>query len=323
MNHIGVLTSGGDSPGMNAAIRAVARTAGYHGLQCTGIRHGYQGLIDNDLIPLGPRDVGGIINRGGTILKSARCKAFMEPDGRRIAAATLRHHGIDGLVVIGGDGSYHGAKVLHDEHGIAVIGVPGTIDNDIGGTDFTLGFDTAMNTAMRAIDMIRDTAESFDRIFFVEVMGRHSGYLAMIAGMASGAEEILIPEESTNIPEIIERMRAAKALGKTSMIIVVAEGDDVGNAFQIAAMINEQSEFKDSRVTVLGHLQRGGSPTALDRILASRMGVRAVEALMAGESGKMVGYRDDQIVLAPLEEAWQNKNLFDIDLLRVAKILST
>ncbi len=322
MKHIGVLTSGGDSPGMNAAIRAVARTAAFHGLKCTGIRHGYQGLINEEVVPLGPRDVGGIINRGGTILKSARCLPFMEAAGRQTAANTLKRLGIDGLVVIGGDGSYRGAKLLNDEHHVPVIGVPGTIDNDIGGTDFTLGFDTAMNTAMRAIDMIRDTAESFDRVFFVEVMGRHSGYLAMIAGMASGAEEILIPEELTSVPDIIARMRAARALGKTSMIIVVAEGDDVGNAFQVAEMITEQSEFKDSRVTVLGHLQRGGSPTALDRILASRMGVRAVEALLEGESGKMVGYRNDRILLAPLEEAWQNKNLFDVDLLRVAKILS-
>jgi len=323
MRRIGVLTSGGDSPGMNAAIRAVARTAAHHGVRCMGVMRGYQGLIDDDVLELGPRDVSGIIDRGGTILKSARCKAFFEAEGRATAAACLQRREIDALVVIGGDGSYRGAAALEAEHGIQVMGLPGTIDNDIGGTHFTIGFDTAMNTAMQAIDKVRDTAASHERIFFVEVMGRHSGYIAMIAGMAGGAEEILTPEEPSDIPELVERLRRERDRGKQSMIVVVAEGDDGGNAFEIARKVEESSEFRNLRVTVLGHLQRGGSPTALDRVLASRMGVRAVEGLLDGEHGFMVGVEGPDLVLRPFEYAWSNPSTFDPDLFRVARVLSS
>lgn len=321
MKRIGVLTSGGDSPGMNAAVRAVVRTAVYHDIEVFGIHRGYQGMIDNKITPLHARDVSGIINRGGTILKTARCMAFYEAAGRAEAARNLAANGIDAIVVIGGDGSYRGAEALHSEHGIACIGLPGTIDNDIGGTDFTIGFDTAMNTAMEAIDRLRDTASSHDRIFFVEAMGRHSGYIAMIAGLAGGAEEILTPEEPTDLEKLAEALREGKRRGKTSMIVVVAEGDDAGNALHITQRLAEISEFKDTRVTVVGHLQRGGSPSAFDRVLASRMGVRAVEALMGGESGKMVGIRGIDLTLCPLAEAWDNRTRFNPDLLRIAHIL--
>ncbi len=323
MKHIGVLTSGGDAPGMNAAIRAVVRAGSHAGLTVFGIERGYQGLIDGALRELGPRDVGGIIRQGGTFLHSARCKAFYDAEGRAQAARQLAAHGIEGLVVIGGDGSYRGAQALHDEHGIRCIGLPGTIDNDIGGTDYTIGFDTAMNTAMEAIDRLRDTAFSHDRIFFLEVMGRHSGYIAMIAGIAGGSEDILTPEEPTNIDSVIRTIRDGRDRGKQSMIIVVAEGDDAGNAFDIAKAVAEQSEFKDTRVTVLGHLQRGGSPTAFDRVLASRMGIRAVEALAAGETGQMVGISGTRLVLRPLAEAWENRTVFDPELLKVAQILGS
>ncbi len=322
MKRIAVLTSGGDSPGMNAGLRAVVRTAIYNGLEVFGVKRGYQGMIDDKIIPMDARSVSGIINRGGTILHSARCKAFREPEGRAQAAENLRKHGIEGVVVIGGDGSYHGAQALFEEHQIAVIGMPGTIDNDIGGTEYTIGFDTAMNTAMEAIDRIRDTAASHDRIFFVEVMGRTSGYIAVIAGIAGGAEEILVPERKTDLPALIESLREAREKGKSSMIVVVAEGDDAGHAIDIAAKLEELSEFRGAKVTVLGHLQRGGSPTAFDRVLASRMGVAAVEGLIQGHSGKMVGITNQHMMLRPLSEAWECPQHFDFNLLRVARVLS-
>jgi 6-phosphofructokinase 1 len=235
----------------------------------------------------------------------------------------LKSHGIDGLVIIGGDGSYRGALALHAEHGIRCIGLPGTIDNDIGGTDYTIGYDTALNTAMEAIDRIRDTAQSHDRLFFVEVMGRHSGYLAMMSGIAGGAEDILVPETPTDIDGLIEHLRKGAKAGKVSAIVVVAEGDEAGNAFEIAKMVAGNSEFSDSRVAVIGHLQRGGRPTAFDRVLASRLGVRAVEALLEDETGKMVGVSGNSVVLRPLEEAWKCRTQFDPKLLRVAHILAT
>ena len=323
MKRIGVLTSGGDAPGMNAAIRAVVRAGAYYELQVFGIHRGYQGLIDGDVLEMGPRSVSGIINRGGTILRTARCKAFFEKKGRARAAETLRKHGIEGLVVIGGDGSYRGALKLYDEHGIACVGLPGTIDNDIGGTDYTIGYDTALNVALEAIDRIRDTAESHDRIFFVEVMGRHSGYLAMMSGIAGGAEEILVPETPTSIETLVEHIRSYRAKGKQSAIIVVAEGDELGNAIQVAKQVDAQAQIPDSRVVVIGHLQRGGTPTAFDRILASRLGVRAVEALVEGVSGKMVGISANEVVLRPLEEAWECRTQFDPKLTRIAHILAT
>ncbi len=322
MKRIGVLTSGGDSPGMNAGVRAVVRTAIYHGLEAFGIQRGFQGMMDGKIAPMDARSVSGIINRGGTILHTARCMPFLGPEGRAQAAGQLEKHGLDGIVVIGGDGSYRGALKLHEEHNIRCIGMPGTIDNDIGGTDYTIGFDTAMNTAMEAIDRLRDTAASHHRTFFVEVMGRHSGYIAVIAGIAGGAEEILVPEVPTDIGNLVETLEKGRDSGKTSMIVVIAEGDDAGNAQEIARKVAGASEFKSSRVTVLGHLQRGGSPTAFDRVLASRMGVAAVEALIQGASGKMVGVCQQHIMLRPLSEAWECRTQFDPKLLRVAQILS-
>lgn len=323
MKRIGVLTSGGDSPGMNAAIRAVVRAGAYHDVEVHGIWRGYQGLIDGEIRPLGPRDVSGIINQGGTILRTGRCRAFFEPKGREAAARQLQRNGIEGLIVIGGDGSYRGAMALHGEHGARCIGVPGTIDNDIGGTDFTIGFDTAFNTAIDAIDRIRDTAQSHERIFFIEVMGRESGYLAMASGVAGGAEEILVPENPSELEGVIERLRRNRDKGKKSAIIVVAEGDEAGNAITVAERVAEASEFKDYRVMVIGHLQRGGRPSAFDRMLASRTGVRAVEALLEGETGKMVGIRANEIVLAPLSHAWEHRSSFDPRLAREARILAT
>lgn len=323
MKRIGVMTSGGDSPGMNAAIRAVVRTGIYHGLEVFGIEHGYQGLIDNRILKLELRSVSGVVSRGGTFLRTARCKPFYEPEGRSEAAANLGKHGIEALVVIGGDGSYQGALKLHEEHGIRCIGMPGTIDNDIGGTDYTIGYDTALNTAMEAIDRIRDTGASHGRLFFIEVMGRHSGYLAMTAGIAGGAEEILVPETPTSLPALVENLRKGKLTGKSSQIVVVAEGDDAGHAIDVAREVGEMSEFKGSRVVVIGHLQRGGSPTAFDRILAGRLGVRAVEALLEGETGKMVGVSANNVVLRPLSEAWECRTLFDPSFLRIAHILAT
>lgn len=322
MKRIGVMTSGGDSPGMNAAIRAVVRTAIYHDLEVFGVRHGYQGMIDGEIEPMTARSVSGIIARGGTILHTARCQAFMEAEGRAEAAAQLKSHGIEGMVLIGGDGTYRGAEAFHAEHGVQCIGMPGTIDNDIGGTEFTIGFDTAMNIAMEAIDRLRDTAASHDRIFFVEVMGRHNGYIAMMSGLAGGAEEILVPEAHTTIEQLAESMRVGRARGKDSMIVVVAEGDELGCAFEVARKVADISEFKDTRVAVIGHLQRGGSPTAFDRVLASRMGVRAVEALLEGETGKMVGISSQAMVLRPFSDARTAPNRFDQRLLEVSRILS-
>ena len=323
MNCIGVLTSGGDSPGMNAAIRAVVRTGIANGAKIFGIERGYQGLIEGSIIPLELRSVSGIIGRGGTILRTARCKEFFEPEGRVKAAGQLKKRGIEGLVVIGGDGSYQGAEKLHAEHGIRCIGMPGTIDNDIGGTDFTIGYDTALNTAVEAIDRIRDTAASHGRIFFVEVMGRNSGYLAMMAGIAGGAEEILVPETPTDINELVQTIRDGLARGKTSSIVVVAEGDDAGKAIDIAKKFADVSEFKDYRVAVIGHLQRGGAPSAFDRILACRLGVLAVEALLDGQTGMMTGLVGNKVELRPLSEAWESRTRFDPTLLRVAHVLAT
>lgn len=323
MKRIGVLTSGGDSPGMNAAIRAVVRAGIFHGLEVFGIERGYQGLIDGQIMPLELRSVSGIVGRGGTFLRTARCKAFFEPEGRVRAAEQLAKHGIEGLVVIGGDGSYQGALKLHAEHGIRCIGMPGTIDNDIGGTDFTIGYDTALNIAMEAIDRIRDTAASHERLFFIEVMGRDSGYIAMMSGIAGGAEAILVPETPTDIGQLAEDLRTGLAQGKTSSIVVVAEGDDAGKAIDVARQVAEISEFQDSRVAVIGHLQRGGSPTAFDRILASRLGVRAVEALLKGETGKMAGISADTVVLRPLSDAWEHRTAFNASFLDIVRVLAT
>jgi 6-phosphofructokinase 1 len=268
------------------------------------------------------RSVGGIINRGGTILRTARSQEFMTVEGRRRAAEQLKRHEIEGLIVIGGDGTYRGAQELHQEHGVRCIGLPGTIDNDIGGTDYTIGYDTALNTALEAIDRLRDTAESHDRVFFVEVMGRHSGYLAMMSGLAGGAEEILVPESPTNLEDLAQSLARARGKGKTSSIVVVAEGDDAGRAIDIAKEVSRLTGEKEYRVAVIGHLQRGGSPTAFDRILASRMGVKAVEALKAGETGQMVGIRGNALILCPLSDTWEKRTTFDPACYELGKILS-
>ena len=283
IKNIGVLTSGGDSPGMNAAVRAVVRTCVYHNIGCFGIYQGYQGLIDNKLEPMNARSVKDIINKGGTILKSARCLEFRTTEGRKTAYENLKKNNIDGLVVIGGDGSFTGAMIFQKEFSFPVVGIPGTIDNDIQGTRFTLGYDTALNTVIEAIDKIRDTASSHNRLFFVEVMGRDAGHIALNAGIGAGAEEILIPEEDMGLERLLESLKRSEKSGKSSSIVVIAEGDKTGkNVFEIASYIENNLPYYEVRVSVLGHMQRGGTPSCFDRVLASRMGVFAVESLLEG-----------------------------------------
>jgi 6-phosphofructokinase 1 len=308
---------------MNAAVRAVVRTCAYHKLECMGIYQGYQGLIDNNLTPMNARSVKDIINKGGTILKTARCLEFRTPEGRKSAFENVKKNGIEALAVIGGDGSFTGAMIFQKEFSIPVIGIPGTIDNDIGGTRYTLGYDTALNTITDAIDKIRDTASSHNRLFFVEVMGRDAGHVALNAGVGAGAEEILIPEEDMGLKRLLESLKRSEKSGKTSSIVVVAEGDKTGeNVFEIASYIEKNLPYYEVRVSVMGHMQRGGAPTCFDRVLASRMGVFAVESLMEGKSNVMVGINDDQMTLCPLENAIKGKSKIDEDLIRVSDILS-
>ncbi len=322
MKKIAVMTSGGDAPGMNAAIRSVVRAAHYYGMECMGIRLGYEGLINDDLVELGPRDVKNIINRGGTILKTARSKDFMTKEGRAKAYETFKRHKLDGLVIIGGDGSFTGASVFHGEYNIPYIGIPGTIDNDIFGTDSTLGYDTALNTVVDAVDKIRDTATSHNRVFFIEVMGRDAGFIALNSGIASGAQDILIPEEKDDIHELFKQLEDSQKSGKSSSIIIVAEGEEIGNVFDIAKATQISHPDYDIRVTVLGHIQRGGSPSCMDRVLASRLGIAAVEALMEDQSGLMAGIRSHKVVFTPIEEAIQKHNEIDKELIKVSKILA-
>ncbi len=322
IGHIGVFTSGGDSPGMNACIRAVVRAACFHQIKISGIRRGYQGMIEGDIAELQARSVSNIIQRGGTILKTARCEAFTRLDGRNTAFQNVRQAGIEALVAIGGDGTFRGAQLFGEENNIPVIGVPGTIDNDLNGTDFTLGFDTAVNTAVEAVDRIKDTAASHDRLFFIEVMGRDAGYIALWTALAGGAEAVLLPEEKTDIKVLTELLRLGGDRQKSSSIVIVCEGDDAGSAEQIAASVKSIYNGFDTRVTVLGHVQRGGSPTAFDRILGSRLGIASVEALMAGEYGKMAGVISNKIVLTPFSQATKQQVPMDPDLLRYARILS-
>jgi 6-phosphofructokinase 1 len=323
VKNIGVLTSGGDSPGMNAAVRAVVRTCVYHNIGCFGIYQGYQGLIDNKLKPMNARSVKDIINKGGTILKSARCLEFRTTEGRKTAYENLKKNNIDGLVVIGGDGSFTGAMIFQKEFSFPVVGIPGTIDNDIQGTRFTLGYDTALNTVIEAIDKIRDTASSHNRLFFVEVMGRDAGHIALNAGIGAGAEEILIPEEDMGLERLLESLKRSEKSGKSSSIVVIAEGDKTGkNVFEIASYIENNLPYYEVRVSVLGHMQRGGTPSCFDRVLASRMGVFAVESLLEGNSNKMVGIIDEQMTLTPLEDAIKGKSQINNNLIRVSDILS-
>lgn len=321
---IGVLTSGGDSPGMNAAIRSVVRTCAYHNIECLGIYRGYQGMIEGDFKEMGPRSVNNIVNKGGTILKSARSKEFMTAEGRKKAYDNLVEAGVDALVVIGGDGSFTGAEVFNNEYGFPVMGIPGTIDNDIFGTSHTLGFDTALNTVVDCIDKIRDTASSHNRLFLVEVMGRDAGHIALNAGIGAGAEEILIPEEDLGLDRLLESLQKSKASGKSSSIVVIAEGDKIGkNVFELKDYIEENFPEYDIRVSVLGHMQRGGSPSCYDRVLASRLGVKAVESILEGISNYMVGILNDKVALTPLEQAIKGHAEIDKELLRVSDIMTT
>ena len=321
---IGVLTSGGDSPGMNAAIRSVVRTCAFHNIECVGIYRGYQGMIEGDFKEMGPRSVNNIVNKGGTILKTARSKDFMTVEGRQKAHQNLINASIDALVVIGGDGSFTGAEVFNNEFGYPVMGIPGTIDNDIFGTSHTLGFDTALNTVVECIDKIRDTASSHNRLFLVEVMGRDAGHIALNAGIGAVAEEILIPEQDLGLERLLESLRKSKASGKSSSIVVIAEGDKIGKSvFELKDYIEEHMPEYDIRVSVLGHMQRGGAPSCYDRVLASRFGVKAVESLLEGKSNYMVGILSDKVTLTPLENAIKGHSEIDRELLRVSEIMST
>ncbi|MBE3587687.1 MAG: 6-phosphofructokinase [Thermoanaerobacteraceae bacterium] len=319
MQRIGVLTSGGDSPGMNAAIRAVVRKAIYHGMEVIGIKRGFNGFIEGDMEPMHLGSVADIVHRGGTILHTARSAAFKTPEGRARAWENVDRFGLQGLVVIGGDGSFQGASLFHREYGLPVVGIPGTIDNDIAGTDFSIGFDTAVNTAVDAINRIRDTATSHERTFIVEVMGRDTGFIAIASGLAGGAESILIPEQPFSLDDICDKLCRGHRRGKLHSIIVVAEG--AASGLEIGKQIKERTGF-DTKVTILGHLQRGGTPTAFDRILASRLGARAVELLMAGRTSKVVGLVAGEVVESDLHRVIGEKKKVDLNLYRLAGILA-
>ena len=324
MKTIGVLTSGGDSPGMNSAIRSVVRTCAHYDKKCIGIVRGFSGLIENNIKILNTRSVRGIINRGGTFLYSARCEEFKTKAGREQAYENLKKAEIDGLIVIGGDGSFTGAMLLEKEFGFPVVGIPGTIDNDLFGTTHTLGYDTALNTVMDAIDKIRDTAISHHRLFLVEVMGADAGYIALNSGLAIGAQEILIPEVNMSFDNLINSLKTSKKSGKTSSIIVVAEGDKTGkNVFDLASKIEDTLPRYETRVSVLGHIQRGGSPTCFDRVLGTQLGVRAVESLIENNHGLMIGVNSGKITFTPLNKAIKGKTKINKELLRMSKIMNT
>lgn len=320
---IGVLTSGGDAPGMNAAIRAVVRACAYYNIECVGVYRGYQGLIEGDFKVLTARNVSNIVNRGGTMLKSARSKEFRTKEGRDKAFKEIQKHEIDALVLIGGDGTFTGGMVFNQEHPIPCIGIPGTIDNDIFGTNFTIGYDTALNTVLEVIDKIRDTASSHNRLFFVEVMGRDAGFIALNAGVGAGAEEILIPEEDLGLERLLESLKRTKRSGKSSSIVVVSEGDKIGkNVFELADYVEENMPEYDVRVSVLGHMQRGGSPSCFDRVLATRLGVKAVELLLDGQSNLMVGLINNKVETTDLDQAVKGHHEINKELLRVSDIMS-
>ena len=322
MRSIAVFTSGGDAPGMNACVRSVVRNALYLGLDVYGIKYGYNGMIEGDIYKMKSYSVSNIIQRGGTILKSARSKAFMTPEGRKKAFEHLQKRGIDGLVAIGGDGTFTGANLYYQEYRIPIIGIPGTIDNDLFGSDYTIGFDTAVNTALSAIDSIRDTANSHDRVFFIEVMGRNSGFIAIQCGIGGGAEMVMVPETATTTNDVIQNLKEGRDKDKTSSIIVVAEGKVHGNAHEIADKVLSELPELDIRVSTLGHVQRGGKPTAFDRILASTLGMAAVEGLTDGKKGVMVGIVNNQIQYTNFKDAITKPKPINDDMLRMVKILS-
>jgi len=321
IKNIGVFTSGGDSPGMNAAIRAVVRTGLYYDLNVTGIYRGYDGMISGDFQLMERKSVANIIQRGGTILKTARSEEFRTVEGRKKAYEQLVKHNVDAIVAIGGDGTFTGANIFYDEYKVPVIGLPGTIDNDLIGTDFTIGYDTAINTVIDAVDKIRDTAESHDRLFIVEVMGRDSGLIALRSGIGTGAEAILIPETKTDIRALINRLETSRK-DKSSKIIIVAEGDDAGGAFEIAKVVKDKFPGIDTRVSILGHIQRGGAPSCMDRVLASRLGVAAVESLIAGRNREMIGVVNGQIHFTPFSNAIKHNPEVNPELLKIVEILS-
>lgn len=320
---LGVLTSGGDAPGMNAAIRAVVRSAEYYDLKVFGIYEGFQGLIENQIQKLNARSVKGILNKGGTFLKTSRSEEFKTAEGRKKAFDNLERHQIDALVLIGGNGTFTGGMYFSREFDLPVIGLPGTIDNDLYGTDFTIGFDSACNVVIDAIDKIRDTAESHNRLFLIEVMGRDSGFIALRTGLASGAVDIILPEEDQPLQDLFDSLERGASNRKTNRIIVVSEGNAIGDSFQIAEKIRERYPQWESKVTVLGHLQRGGGPTCTDRVLASQLGVAAVESLREGRSGEMIGVVDNKLCYTPFERAIESRSKIDLELIRLSKILAT
>lgn len=319
---IGVLTSGGDSPGMNAAIRAVVRAGIFYDKRVFGIYEGYQGLIENNIEELNARSVKNILHRGGTVLKSSRSEEFKTKEGRKKAFDNLQKHGIDALVLIGGNGTFTGGHIFWEEYEVPVIGVPGTIDNDLYGTDFTIGFDSATNTVMDCVDKIRDTAESHNRLFFVEVMGRDSGHIALRSALATGSLDVILPEESAPFEDLMNELRKAEKNRKTNKMVIVGEGNRLGETMKIADKIKKEFPHIESKVTILGHLQRGGSPTCFDRVMASQLGIAAVEALLNGKSDIMVGLENNKVTQTFLQKAINNKSSLDTELLRLSKILS-
>jgi|TARA_B110000881_G_scaffold218651_1_gene238596 6-phosphofructokinase 1 len=323
MKKIAFLTSGGDAPGMNACIRAVVRACAYNNIIPVGVYRGFDGLISGDFIEMNARSVKGIINKGGTILKTARSEGFRTTEGREKAYLNIQENNIDGLIVIGGDGTFTGGLIFYNEFKVPVIGIPVTIDNDIYGTSHTIGYDTALNTVVEVIDKIRDTASSHNRLFFIEVMGRDAGHIALNTGIGAGAEEILIPEANLGLDRLVESLKRSKATGKSSSIVVVAEGDTIGKSvFELKDYVDKHLPGYDARVSVLGHLQRGGSPSCFDRVLASRMGVKAVDSLIENKSNVMVGLKDGLIELTPLENAIKGKTEINKELLRISDIMS-
>ena len=323
LRKIGILTSGGDAPGMNAAVRSVIRTACYEGLEVMAIRNGLEGLIQDNIEPMDSISVSNIIQKGGTILKSSRSEAFKTEEGRKKAADNLKAHGIDGLVVIGGNGTFRGCQLLSEEQDIPVVGIPGTIDNDLWGTDYTLGYDTAVNTALGAVDRIRDTADSHNRLFFIEVMGRDAGFIALNVGLGGGAEGILIPESESDFNYAVENLRKGWQREKTSSIIIVAEGDEEGGVFDIVKSMKPLIPNFEYRVSILGHIQRGGSPLAMDRVLGSRLGYAAVEGLKDGHNREMVGVVNHEVVFTPFGHCIEQAKAIDPSLIKLAEILST